>query len=259
MRTALLLPALLILILFLAFLSWNFNFFTINDFILNSNGINCATTQEIKKDLNLIGKSIFSLNLKGAKANILKKYLCVKDVTFISSLPKNLQVEISPRKPLVKISLYLASLEATPSSSAALLDWSFPEASQPLFLADEDGFVFGQYDNLPLPLLFLQEPNLKVGQKLNQTIFSKANLTFNRLNQLGVWQNNSRGKLVGGSLLLDLKPKIIFNLNNNILKQLTSLQLILEKAKIDQREMESIDLRFNKPVIIYNSKWQKTE
>ena len=48
--------------------------------------------------------------------------------------------------------------------------------------------------------------------------------------------------------------KVIFRLKNEVDIQLASLQLILDKAKIDEKELEFIDLRFDKPVVRYAPK-----
>ena len=49
-------------------------------------------------------------------------------------------------------------------------------------------------------------------------------------------------------------PKVFFRLDNEIDLQLASLQLILEKAKIDERILEFIDLRFDKPIVRFAPK-----
>ena len=49
-------------------------------------------------------------------------------------------------------------------------------------------------------------------------------------------------------LVTETIPKMIFKLDN-VDSQLASLQLILSEAKIESKELEIIDLRFDKPVI----------
>ena len=50
-------------------------------------------------------------------------------------------------------------------------------------------------------------------------------------------------------LMNNTAPKIIFKLRNDIDKQIASLQLILEKAKMETSKLEFIDLRFDKPIV----------
>jgi hypothetical protein len=45
--------------------------------------------------------------------------------------------------------------------------------------------------------------------------------------------------------------KLAFLLTGNHLQELASLQLILQRNKIDLKSIESIDLRFDKPIVVY--------
>jgi len=63
-----------------------------------------------------------------------------------------------------------------------------------------------------------------------------------------------RVKIVGQYLMTDSSAGIALNLESDIKRQLASLQLILSKSKIEQREVSSIDLRFAKPVVVYSPK-----
>ncbi len=48
------------------------------------------------------------------------------------------------------------------------------------------------------------------------------------------------------------KTTVVFSLNKNINFQLTTLQNILTKAKINRRGVSRVDLRFDKIVVVYN-------
>jgi phage tail protein X len=52
---------------------------------------------------------------------------------------------------------------------------------------------------------------------------------------------------------IDYEPKITFSPHKSAEEQVTSLQLILSQAKIKDRKIISIDLRFNQPVITYQN------
>jgi len=52
---------------------------------------------------------------------------------------------------------------------------------------------------------------------------------------------------------IDHEPEIIFSLDKSAEEQVTSLQLILSQAKIKDRKIISIDLRFNQPIITYQN------
>lgn len=52
---------------------------------------------------------------------------------------------------------------------------------------------------------------------------------------------------------IDLKngPQVIVSSQKDIRAQLDSLQLILLRAKIEGKKIKRVDLRFNKPVVVY--------
>ena len=67
--------------------------------------------------------------------------------------------------------------------------------------------------------------------------------------------------IVGDKLIIDTKPRLIFSLDKRLDYQTTSLQLILAQAKMNSDPsspgsalIESVDLRFNKPVVVYSKK-----
>lgn len=53
------------------------------------------------------------------------------------------------------------------------------------------------------------------------------------------------------AVFLKTGPKVLISLDKNIKEQVESLQLILERAKIEGKQIQLIDLRFDKPVINY--------
>ena len=67
--------------------------------------------------------------------------------------------------------------------------------------------------------------------------------------------------VVGNRLIVDSEPRVTFALNKEISRQSASLQLILRQAKMnldpdkpDSRSVESVDLRFDRPVVVYSKK-----
>jgi hypothetical protein len=149
-------------------------------------------------------------------------------------------------------------LEASPSTGTALIDWSFPGASTSSLVVDKKGVVFSQDGDTSLPFLFFPDPTIKLGSTLNAEMFSAITYLFQKTTEsLG---SPFQAKIENNNLLVDTRPRIIFSLNGaqngwlqqDILRQVASLQLILHKAKIESKLMESVDLRFDRPVVIYS-------
>ena len=53
---------------------------------------------------------------------------------------------------------------------------------------------------------------------------------------------------------LTKKTIFIFLLDRDNQKELASLQLILQRNRIDLRSIESVDLRFDKPIVTFEKK-----
>jgi hypothetical protein len=254
---------LFLVILFLA-LIWKFNVFSIEKIDVISN-IECACKTDLEKDLNFL--NITFLDLKSSRINKLlkEKYLCIQDVSIEYSFPRVIKVTVYGRKFFTKVfplnkTLDFIETEASVSSETALIDWSFPEVSSgDALVADDMGYIFVRKpDDFPLPKLFMSE-NLKLGGQLDlkkirliKEIFDK----YYQIEQISL-QPSFKAKILGNTLLINSSTKIAFSLERDILRQLASLQLILQKAKIDQRPIEIIDLRFDKPVVEYQQKLSK--
>lgn len=267
----LLLSSLLVIIFF------KFNPLTIQKVDINTGNIDCLNSFNSQKELNLIGQNIFFTNENELIKKLIVKYPCVKDITIKKESFNKVSVSFLPRTPLVYVSdmivesspsaefAFLTSLqEATPSSTTALLDWSFvtrePNGS---LVADKDGWIFKQSTRdqslnqgnlLNLPLLFLTDYEIRLGKQIKNDILSKVVLVLAKLPPLGIEINNIKMLVQNDDLLVSSNPKLVFSLRKDTLKQLISLQLILQKAKIDEKVAETVDLRFDKPVIKFVKK-----
>lgn len=80
-----------------------------------------------------------------------------------------------------------------------------------------------------------------IGERAAQKIYNKLISLNLEIKKVSVSSKND--------LLVEGTYKIYFSLEKNIDFQLASLQLILNKAKIESDKVEYIDLRFERPVI----------
>lgn len=239
-----------------AVLVLRFNFLTVKEVKVNLSGVSCLSAEQLKAQTNLLAKNILLINQTEIEKSITEKYPCVASVTIIRQFPGQVDLKVLGRMPLVKLSSYtpldLSTLESSPSSSSALLDWTFPETSaSTLLVADKNGFVFSDKNTANLTNLLIPA-QVKVGQFYQADLFPQLNLVLVKLATiLSLNPSNLELKLDQDNLLVKNPFKIVFSLDSNVEVELASLQLILDKAKIDNRIINSVDLRFNKPVVIY--------
>lgn len=245
-----------IFIFFIFFLIWIQRIFNIKQVFIERNNTDCVKAENIEKRLGLKGKNIFLVD-KRSLLKILAGYPCIKDINLEKKFPSEVRVKVEGRSAFVNIApkkidehLNILSLEATPSSQTALLNWAFPSLNQG-FLADNEGVIFATGSDENLPAIFWPEENLKVGQKLDGSIFSKVKKV------LESYPKSKEVQLSTNILQIQMEEKVALSLQKDLDKQLASLQLILEKAKIENKPMETIDLRFDKPVVVYKSDGQR--
>jgi hypothetical protein len=262
-----------LLIFFLGvFLIWKLDPFSIKKIDVSVTS-SCGNPEDIKLVSKIFGKNIFFIDEKVILGELQRKYPCIQVIKLEKYYPSSILIIIQSRIPKFKVikinpspKLELTNLEATPSSQTALLDWAFPSGGQETLISDENGVVFSKDGGGELPTIFLAIEKINIGQQLDHNLFKKLTTIFNKLSELSPEISSEatdsakissvKGKIEDNNLLVDSRPRMIFELEKDVLRQLASLQLILQKAKINGREIKTIDLRFDKPVIEYfiNSK-----
>jgi cell division septal protein FtsQ len=217
----------------------------------------CVNSKQLRAEVKVVGKNIWEIDKTKVSSEIQQRYPCVKDLSINYQPLNTLKIEVEDRTAIARVVGYAESstlthqAEASPSSAAATLDWNFIVSSPSGWIIDEEGVIFGNSDNI-YPILLYPENLLVNGGGINPDVAQKLSYLLTRLTDLGV--NFTHLKLDGGLILIDSKPRVVMDSTSDFPKQIASLQLILNKSKIDSMEAESIDLRFNKPVVIYTSK-----
>jgi len=173
----------------------------------------------------------------------------VETVKIKKIIPNKLLFELSSRKPVIALAVELSS--ETEATTSAKPQFSLTGV---YYLVDEQGVVVKKVEenqNLPL-ILFKSDLQFKNGQKINQEemlktieiiLGMKLRLLepkvsrINNFQEIEIW-------LEDGALTL-------FNGEKDIQSQLDSLQFISSRSKIEGKQIKKIDLRFDKPVIVY--------
>lgn len=262
-------PLSIILIASLGFIFYKTNILKIGNIDIKINNASCLDEVKLKSELNLKETYFFAINRDLLLKKITSKYPCVKTLKINNKFPKDIKIAVEGRMPYIRVSSLHSltplfdNLESTPSSSTALIDWSIPNSSIDWFVSDKDGLVFNQEQQFTLPALFITDEETKLGKQLDKKLLSDVENIFSNLNRLNIQREDNPGRdaLYGevfklkkweSNILIYSKPKLILSVKKDILRQLGSLQLILQKAKIDGKEIETVDLRFDKPVIVYS-------
>lgn len=224
------------LILLLIFLIFRIGLFNIKKIEVEGDRLGCADNDQIKDSSKLLGQNFFTLDQKKLTKSLKEKFICIKDVNLSKTFPNKVGIKVSLRQPAA----ILATLKKWPIATPSAEDIS------ETFVIDDEGVVFSKdSENLNVPKVFvanLNFPGISFLQILDKikTLGIDIKDTFIDDNFFAV--NSETG------------PQIIFGLDDPVDVQLASLQLILDKAKIDSSVLEFVDLRYDKPVVRFAPK-----
>jgi hypothetical protein len=253
----------------------------ISRFNVETENLNCTTTAEIEGILKSLNLNYFSFKPETVENQLRKKFICIGKIEQVISYPDRLSLKVTGREgkfivtsidPHIEtnpqIILSLEQLNATQSTTAAfppkvlnqILN-SYKNASESAsFIADSEGMVFeAASPEVFLPKLSIFSEQLQIGRQVPGDAVKKSAGIIEKLGDSGLALDNLL--IVGEKLIIDADPRITFSLNRPIDRQAASLQLILRQAKMnldpesaDTRSVESVDLRFDRPVVVYSSK-----
>lgn len=242
----------------------------------------CLSLDQAK---SMLSKNTSILFIKSDKitADFQKKFPCLADLKISLSLPDTLILQARERTPVLIVeklffpetldqgeklsktidASFSATLEATKEATLIkTLDFEVKESSSSgLLVVDDNGYAFlDDPKDLNLPKIAGFFPELELGKKIDSRIVRNSLEIFEKLKDIQI--EVVSGKVTKGIYLLILANyqkevgspknlKLIFSLTGNHLSELASLQLILQRNKIDLKSIESIDLRFDKPIVVY--------
>jgi len=206
---------------------------------------NCISKDEIIKVSGTLGENLLFIDNNKIEKKIKDKYFCIRFAHLNKSIPDRLKLDLKNRR---------AALTLLPSVPDDSTESAKPKQIGQGLLIDDEGVIFsldeGQSNQ---PAIFILGTDLEVGKSLDSEIVRRSIQVLDKLQNLGV--NVDEPKITSQNYLyIDKKPQMIFILNDKINRQVASLQLILDQAKMDTKEVEFLDLRFDKPVIRYAPK-----
>lgn len=219
--------------------------------------LSCGSVDQVSKQSQLQGQSWILINSDRVNENLQKQFICLEEVRVKRIIPDIVELILSERQPVLVVQLAnkvnfpdLLVLESTISSTAA--EVVSPSQSPPVSMViDRLGVAFSQDLKRAgqLPHIFLIDHPLALGQQLSSHQVGKILTILGELSQLGIAPGPVR--LIRSTLVTG-NSQIIFSLDRDVRRQLASLQLIWQKAKIDSKPIDKLDLRFDKPVVVYS-------
>lgn len=243
-------PSILLLLLISVVLVLRLNVFTVGDFEVKGESVSCTDNNQIKNAVSLKGQNFFFIDEGKTENDLKNKFFCIKSVLVSKQLPNKITLQVSGRQAAATV-IDLKSKEASVSSLIANIATPSAEDFKNTYAVDEESVVFAkdlQWSNSPK--IYISNLDISLGKKLEGGILNNALKILNKIKTFAVIPDQSW--ITDGNFLVYLTPpapKVVFRLNSEVDYQLASLQLILTKAKIDSKEIEFIDLRFDKPVI----------
>jgi cell division septal protein FtsQ len=265
--TIFLLVALTLLTFYTIFFSGVFTLHTVE---FNPRQISCAPLESIKAVLPKKQNILFIKAQEHAEV-IRAKFPCLESVVIEKRFPDTLLIQVVERKTVallrsgikivpIVVDLPVESTTEATASSASAQPKVEPEDPFKIdeflyskyFSVDSHGFVLSENPvaENPLPLFYyLDDHELKVNEHLEDGIMLSALQLMQKLYEMQIVVQSA--KIEERNLFINGPIRIIFLLNKEIDAQIIPLQLILQKAKIDSEVIEKIDLRFDKPVVVY--------
>ncbi len=211
--------------------------------------VSCIKSEDLKNQLNLEDQNILFVKSTTVIKSIKEKNYCIKDINLQRNFPNTVLIRAFGRDPaavlkvLENVSSDSARLKFEDQQASGSAVSSEATISAKELIVDNQGIKFSSdTSHQNLPVIFIRKYDQESVKKAI-SIIEKTKIFNIPFTQASIFEQ---------TLYLDSKPRIIFSLKGDQQKQLASLQLILTKAKMD--DMDTIDLRFEKPIVKYSSR-----
>lgn len=211
--------------------------------------VGCADENLLKSSTGLLGRSMLFIDRVKIENHFKNSFYCIKSVTISQKFPNKVKLSLLERQAFAR----LINLEKTESSMSSVLEKIATPSAQNIkdvYVIDDEGMVFSKdKGDTNTPNIYIFDSNITINKKLEGTRLNLLKI-IDKVQTFGI--KASESWIFDNSYVLKAESedlKIIFNLTDKIDIQLASLQLILDKAKIDSEKLEFIDLRYDKPII----------
>lgn len=193
---------------------------------------------ELKTELMKLfwGRNIVFLSSEEAISEVKNGRFKLSETKIKKIFPNKLSFQLKQRLPKVAI-----TIESSPQTE--------------FYLVDQEGVLLEKTINPPnLPLIFVSQlPEIEAGRQIEQLELKKTIAILVDLQLLLL--RPSLAKIVSPREIvvwLEDSLQATFSSKKDLAIQLDSLQLILNRTKIEGKKPTRVDLRFEKPVITYD-------
>lgn len=227
--------------------------FTVKQVEIDTSQLACVEENQLRNALGLLGQNFLMLDQKKLTKNLKEKFICIGDVNLSRVFPDKVGIKITARQPVATL---VALKEKEASLSSLIENIATPAAKliKDSYLVDNEGVIFSKNtSDADIPRIYAYDLEISLGKKLENNLIDNSLKILERIKTFGInvieaWISDGVFIVLGDSGTF-FRGKIIFDLEGRIDIQLASLQLILAEAKIDLKELEFIDLRFDKPIV----------
>lgn len=241
-----------ILIVTLVFVANRSDLFTLKKIDLTAEDIPCVDEGKLKNSSGLLGQKLYLTNFEKVARNLKDKFICIKNIDLAYVFPDKVRIKASGRKSVAALVL-LKDKEATMSSFLENIATPSAEESSDVYLVDNEGVIFKKSTgDLSVPNIYIYDSNFSLGKKPESSNTEDSLKILNKVKTFGL--DIRSAVILDNFFIIFSYPKVVFRLDSRIETQIASLQLILAEAKIDLKELEFIDLRFDKPIIRFAPK-----
>ena len=215
----------------LVFVVFKWGLLNITQVEISNSQLECTDETQIRNSTNIIGHNVFLINFENIKKNLKAKFICIRNVDLSLVFPNKIKIKISGRQPVATLML-LQNKEA--SSSSILENIATPSAME-----SQDAYL-------------IKDVNLSLGKEPEGDNTKNSLKILDKVKTFGLDVKTS--VVLDNFFIIFSYPRVIFLLDDRVDVQIASLQLILAEAKIDLKELEFIDLRFDKPIVKFAPK-----
>lgn len=207
------------------------DFFKVNQVLCFDDGSPCQTDIWFKINSFALGKNLISLSPQDISQQIKNEFSEIEEVEIKKELPNRLIINLTKRKAIAVI-----------------------EMKNEYWQVDYRGIILTRRHELSdLPLIVSDEVAISSdGEKIESpqvlaSLDCLYKLLFKNLEPYRMEIQNPQTLII----YLRTGSVVLYSFKNDWQLQVDSLQLILERAKIEGKQIKVIDLRFDKPVITY--------
>ncbi len=189
---------------------------------------NCLNPNQVFDEQDVKNARIFFLSAKKLEESLKNSLECIDKIQITKIWPAKLRINVESRQAVARI-------------------------EDGNYLVAVDGLVIGSAQTSSLPTIFTQsKPNLDQNNKISDENVLFALTLTRELSKSDFLPTNIRFVDVDNIAVYNQEGQVaLFTTKKSAERQTDTLQQVLSKAKIDSTKIAKIDLRFDKPVLVY--------